>query len=102
MYDRYRFLIISCKDRKHVRDMKEKFQDFFDLTNYKDSTLFKNLYNNQNQKIPGYFTEELGGESMMTEFVGLAPKLYAFRTTDFEKKVGKGISKNVLKKTVLF
>ena len=45
--------------------------------------------------------DELGGE-IMTEFVTLRPKMYAYKTGSAESKKCKGIKKWVVKKTISF
>ena len=45
--------------------------------------------------------DELGGE-IMTEFVTLRPKVYAYKTGSAESKKCKGIKKCVVKKTISF
>ena len=45
--------------------------------------------------------DELGGE-IMTEFVTLRPKMYAYKTGESESKKCKGIKKCVVHKTIRF
>ena len=45
--------------------------------------------------------DELGGD-IMTEFVTLRPKMYAYKTGGSESKKCKGIKKCVVKKTISF
>ena len=53
-----------------------------------------------NKKIIGKFEDELGG-SIMTEFVALASKLYAFHEdNDKCEKKAKGVKKCVIKKSI--
>ena len=55
-----------------------------------------------NNKVIGLMKDELGGK-IMTEFVALRPKLYAYRQLDGEEdKRCKGIKKCVVKKTLGF
>ena len=54
-----------------------------------------------NKKVIGLMKDELGGE-IMTEFVTLRPKMYAYKTGSAESKKCKGIKKCVVKKTISF
>ena len=54
-----------------------------------------------NKKVIGLMKDELGGE-IMTEFVMLRPKMYAYKTGESESKKCKGIKKCVVKKTISF
>jgi hypothetical protein len=69
-------------------------KEHFDLSDYpKDHP----LYCADNKKVIGKFKNETS-EKLITEFVGLRPKLYSFKTDDDEeKKVCKGVKKSVVK-----
>ena len=54
-----------------------------------------------NKKVIGLMKDELGGE-IMTQFVTLRPKMYAYKTGEPESKKCKGIKKCVVKKTISF
>ena len=54
-----------------------------------------------NKKVIGLMKDELGG-GIMTEFVALRPKMYAYKTGNSESKKCKGIKKCVVKKTISF
>ena len=54
-----------------------------------------------NKKVIGLMKDELGGE-IMTEFVTLRPKMYAYKTRSAESKKCKGIKKCVVRKTISF
>ena len=55
-----------------------------------------------NKKIFGKFKDECGGK-IMTEFVGLRVKLYAFKVGDDETtKKAKGVTKSVIKRSIAF
>ena len=48
-----------------------------------------------NKKVIGLMKDELGGE-IMTEFVPLRPKMYAYKTGGSESKKCKGITKYIV------
>ena len=54
-----------------------------------------------NKKVIGLMKDELGGE-IMTEFVTLRPKIYAFKTGSAKSKKCKGIKKCIVQKTISF
>ena len=54
-----------------------------------------------NKKVIGLMKDELGGE-IMTEFITLRPKMYAYKTGSAESKKCKGIKKCVVKKMISF
>ena len=56
------------------------------------------LYSDQNKKVIGKFKDELGGK-VLTEFVGIRPKMYSYVGEESGKKA-KGLKKSVLKKTI--
>ena len=55
----------------------------------------------KNKKVIGLMKDELGG-GIMSEFVTLRPKMYAYRVGSSESKKCKGIKKCVVKKTISF
>ena len=70
--------------------------DWFDFSNYpKDHP----NYDNSNNKIPGKFKDEMGGQPIV-ECVGLRSKMYSFETENGGKKTLKGISKVVKDKDI--
>ena len=54
-----------------------------------------------NKKVIGLMKDELGGE-IMTEFVTLRPKMYAYKMGSAESKKCKGIKKCAVKKMISF
>ena len=54
-----------------------------------------------NKKVIGLMKNKLGG-GIMTEFVTLRPKMYAYKTGNSESKKCKGIKKCVVRKTISF
>ena len=54
-----------------------------------------------NKKVIGLMKDELGG-GIMSEFMTLRPKMYAYKVGSYESKKCKGIKKCVVKKTISF
>ena len=78
------------------QDMKQDLH-LYDTSNYPQD---HPLYSAVNKKVIGKFKDETGG-LLITEFVGLRPKMYSIKLEDGkEKKTGKGIKKSVLKNEV--
>ena len=55
----------------------------------------------KNKKVIGKMKDELGGK-IMTKFIALRPKLYAYKYNSKEEKKCKGIKKCIIKKTLEF
>ena len=53
------------------------------------------------EKKPGYFKDEVNGK-LITEFIGLEPKIYAFKVEDDKEQKAKGAPKNIVKKGLKF
>ena len=89
-------LTYQVKTKDLYEDMKRD-EDLYDTSNYpKDHPLFSA----KNKKVIGKFKDETAGLPI-TEWVGLRPKMYSMKLSDGkEKKTGKGIKKNVLKKNI--
>ena len=91
-------LIYSIETDDFYKDIAEDVKDRFDTSGYNpDRPLPVGL----NKKIIGLMKDELGGE-IMTEFVTLRPKRYAYKTGSAESKKCKGIKKCIVKKTISF
>ena len=89
-------LIYDIETDNFYKDIAEDVQDKFDTSGYNpDRPLTVGL----NKKVIG--EQELGAE-IMTEFVTLRPKIYAYKTGSAEFKKCKGIKKCVVKKTISF
>ena len=73
-------------------------EDRFDMSGYNPNW---SLPVGLNKKVIGLMKDELGGE-IMTEFVTLRPKMYAYKTRLAESKKFKGIKKCIVKKTISF
>ena len=91
-------LIYSIESDDFYKDIAEDVKGRFDTSGYNpDRPLPVGL----NKKVIGLMKDELGGE-IMTEFVTLRPKMYAYKTGSAESKKHKGIKKCVVKKTISF
>ena len=89
-------LIYDIETKDFYKDIAEDVQDRFDTNGYNpDRPLPVGL----NKKVIGLKKDELGGE-IMTEFVTLRPKMYAYKTGASESKKCKGIKKCIVKKTI--
>jgi hypothetical protein len=69
----------------------------FDLSDYKR----EDMQDDTNKKKLGCFKDELNG-MVMSEFIGLNPKSYAFKYQNIEKNKAKGVSKAVVDKLITF
>ena len=75
----------------------KEHSDHFDFSDYPKNHL---LYSVHNKKVPGKFKDELNGKCM-TEFISLAPKVYAFKVYGEEEEECKKV-KGVLKSIVAY
>ena len=90
-------LIYDIEIDDFYKNIAEDVQDRFDTSDYNpDRPLPVGL-----NKVIGLIKDEPGGE-IMTEFVTLRPKMYAYKTESAESKKCKGIKKCVVKKTISF
>ena len=94
-------LVYDIKTEDFYADIANDVETKFDTSGYsKEDT--RPLPIGKNRKVIGLMKDELGGK-IMTEFVALRPKLYAYRKLDgAEDKKCKGIKKCVVKKTLDF
>lgn len=74
-------------------DMKKHIK-YFDTSNFENDK-----YNipKVNEKIPGFFKDEMGGD-IISEFVGLRAKLYCINSLSTSIKKAKGVKKSVTNK----
>ena len=72
-----------------------KHADLYDTSNYSPD---HQLFSDTNKKVIGKFKDELGGK-VLTEFIGIRPKMYSYVGEDSGKRA-KGVKKSVLKKTI--
>ena len=91
-------MIYSIETDDFYKDIADDVKDRFDTSGYNpDRPLPVGL----NKKVIGLMKDELGGE-IMTEFVTLRPKMYAYKIGSAESKKCKGIKKCVIKNTISF
>ena len=82
-------LILHIKTEDFYEDISNDVEEWFDTSNYEiDRPL---LITNKNKKVLDKFKDVLGGR-IMTKFVVLCSKTYAYLTDDFEEvKKNKGV-----------
>ena len=91
-------LIYDIETDDFYKDIADDVKDRFDTSSYNpDRPLPVGL----NKKVIGLMKDELGG-GIMTEFVTLRPKMYAYKTGSVKSKKCKGIKKCVVCKTISF
>ena len=94
-------LMYDIKTKDFYEDIAHDVETRFDTSEYSKEDA-RPLPIGENRKVIGLMKDELGGK-IMTEFVALRPKLYAYRKLDgAEDKKCKGIKKCVVKKTLDF
>ena len=91
-------LIYDIETEDFYRDIADDVKDRFDTSGY---NLHRPLLVGLNKKVIGLMKDELGRE-IMTEFVTLRPKMYAYKTGESESKKCKGIKKCVDKAMISF
>ena len=91
-------LIYSIETDDFYKDIANDVKDRFDTNGYNPDRL---LPMGLNKKVISLMKDELGGD-IMTEFITLRPKMYAYKTGGSESKKCKGIKKCVVRKTISF
>ena len=91
-------LIYNIEMEDFYKDIAEDVLARFDTSGYNPD---RPLPVGPNKKVIALMKDELGGE-IMTEFVTLRPKMYAYKTGSAESKKCKGIKKCVVRKTISF
>ena len=92
--------IIYIKTEDFFEDISNNVEKWFDTSNY--NKMDKILLYWKNKKVCGLFKDELGGK-IMTEFVALRPKAYAYLDDDGnEHKKSKGTKRCVIKQKLMF
>ena len=93
--------VYNIKTENFYEDIAPDVETRFDTSGYSKEDA-RPLPIGLNKKVIGLMKDELGGK-IMTEFVALRPKLYAYRKLDgVEDKKCKGIKKCVVKKMLVF
>ena len=87
-------LIVHVQTEDIYQDMT-KHADLYDTSNYQSD---HPLFSTANKKIIGKFKDELGGQ-LLTEFIGIRPKMYSFVGENSGKRA-KGVKKSVLRKSI--
>ena len=87
-------VIVHVQTDDLYKDMLESAA-IYDTSNYPAS---HPLYSTNNKKVIGKFKDELGGK-LLTEFIGIRPKMYSYVGEDSGKRA-KGVKKSVLRKTI--
>ena len=95
-------LVYHIKTEDFYKDIAKDLKTKFDTSGYSKKDA-RPLPTGLNKKIIGFMKDELGGK-IMTEFVALRPKLYAYRKLDGENLMGceMGKIKVVKNKPVFF
>ena len=98
-------LIYSIETDDFYKDIADDIKNRFDMSSYHSS---RPLPVGLNKKVIGLMKDELGGE-IMTEFITLRPKMYAYKAGGSEStarrdevKKCKGIKKCVVPKMISF
>ena len=81
-------------------DVADDIESKFDTSGY-SKDVGKPLPMGVNKKVISLMKDELGGD-IMREFVGLRPKMYAYKVGSKESKKCKGVKKCVVKKDIKF
>ena len=83
------------------KDINHNIEKRFDTSGYPTNHP-SGIKTGLNSKVLGMFRDEAGGKHIV-EFVGLRAKLYSYKMLDgSEDKKCKGMTKNVLKKSIQF
>ena len=92
--------IIYLKTEDFFEDISNDVEKWFDTSGYNKKDKIP-LPIDKNKKVPGLFKDELGGK-IMTEFVALRPKTYAYLDDDGNKhKKSKGTKRCVIKQKLM-
>ena len=91
-------LIYDIETDDFYQDIAGDVESRFDTSGYASD---RPLPVGRNKKVFGLMKDELGG-GIMSEFVTLRPKMYAYKVGDPESKKCKGIKKCVVRKTISF
>ena len=93
--------IANIKTGDFFEDISNDVERWFDTSNY-DENDKRPLPIGKNEKVPGVFKEELGG-NIIVEVVALRPKAWAYLMDDGSAhKNAKGTKKCVIKRRLMF
>ena len=87
-------VVIHVTTEDMYEDMRKNMQ-LYGTSNFLED---HPLYSTTNKKVVGKFKDELGA-IIMTEFIGLRPKMYSYTGEESEKRA-KVVKKSVLKKPI--
>ena len=93
-------LAYEIQTEDFYKDITPYVQDKFDTSNF-PAEHSSGIPTGVNKKIVGMLKDECGGK-IMTEFVGLRTKMYAFKVGEEVTKRAKGVKKNVIKNGINF
>ncbi|VDI33807.1 Hypothetical predicted protein [Mytilus galloprovincialis] len=94
-------LAYAIQTEDFYKDITPHVQEKFETSNYPTNHP-SGIPSGVNKKIIGMFKDECGGKSMIG-FVGLRPKLYAYKMDDGDTtKKAKGVTKAVIKQNITF
>ena len=91
-------LIYDIKTNDFYKDIADDVADRLDTSSYNTD---RPLPVRSNKKVIGLMKDELGG-GIMSEFMTLRPKMYAYKVGSTESKKCKGIKKCIVEKTISF
>ena len=89
-------LIYQIETGDFYKDIADDVKERFDTSGYLSDRPLPVI-----NEVIGLMKDELGGE-IMEEFVTLRPKMYAYKTGNYEAKKCKGIKKCVVRKMITF
>ena len=93
--------IINIKTEDFYKDISNDIKEWYDTSNY-DENDKRLLPIGKNKKVMGLFKDELGGK-IMTEFLALRAKAYAYlMKDDTEHKKAKETDKYIIKRELTF
>ena len=94
-------MIIYAESEDFYKDIAGDVEKWFDSSNY-DENDERPLPTGKNEKVIGMFIDKLGGK-IMTEFIALRAKVYAYITEDGSvHKRAKGTRKCIIKREIMF
>ena len=97
----------SFRIHTEAEDIYKDFKEIGEHMDFCDYPKDHPNHNVENKKALGKFKDELNGE-IMTEFIGLKPKMYAFKVEGETAKEAqdhrkaKGVPKSIVKKHIMF